>query len=177
MPLPEWAPKNPSPEFLRAAKVLEPDLPEFFYSRDKDDLAVKASWARYSRTLPAAWELFGTLSDEQIEAFLTVREVRIPVKDLSHKQRAMLNHYFEVWRKVFKGVSAINTEFGDDWLVGLYKLGANEDLSNVLLVYRNQASGIAAMMLRVPNPGGDPPSLNLPARLGLVRSQRRDADD
>jgi len=113
VPLPEWAPENPSPEFLRAAKVLKP--------------AVQATLARFRRTWTAGYEFFGAMTDEQIDRFVSTKEVRIPVRSLTAKQRAALDNYLNVWREAMSG-----TGLGaDDLLVILYKDGAREDLSNV----------------------------------------------
>ena len=60
--LPEWAPENPSPEFLRAAKVLKPMPEESFNS--PEDRAEAVTWLRYQQTLAAGFEFFGTLTDE-----------------------------------------------------------------------------------------------------------------
>jgi len=43
VPLPEWAPKDPSPEFLRAAKVLKPMPPELFRDAAQTPLR-RRSW-------------------------------------------------------------------------------------------------------------------------------------
>ena len=166
VPLANWAPKNPSPEFVRAARVLtsmaerpaQSDQPE-------SDLAARAASARYTRTLPAAWEFFGTLSDGQVERFLATRELRLQVKDLSPKQRAALYRYFEVWREQMKGLPERPTEWGADWLVDLYKFGAREDLSNVQIEFLVRGSARVAMILRVRQPDGGL-SPRLPAGLG-----------
>jgi hypothetical protein len=54
VPLPEWAPNNPSPEFMRAARVLKPMPMEFAEERTQGDLARKALAARYHSTLPGS---------------------------------------------------------------------------------------------------------------------------
>ena len=63
VPLPEWAPKNPSPEFMRAAKVLKP-MPHELAQNNYP-------------TLPSVWEFFGSLSDDQIREFQRLKEVRM----------------------------------------------------------------------------------------------------
>lgn len=126
--LPEWAPQNPSPEFLRAAKVLKPAPPETLESFTKDQpLAVKSVLSRYNTTFPAAYEFFGSLSDEQIKRFQSTKEVRISSKQLTSAQHSALNKWFEAFRKVAEGAP----EDFRDYLVMLYKYGAAEDLSNV----------------------------------------------
>ncbi|NIM07271.1 MAG: hypothetical protein GTN69_08685 [Armatimonadetes bacterium] len=147
--LPEWAPENPSLEFLRAAKVLKP-LPEEILS--------------YTMLLPACYELFGTLTDEQIADFLQpkqrsisveaaarnegmrdllekkrgaqvvgdelvykVNEISLPVESLTPPQRAAFENVLVAWEKEHVGTPE------EDLLVLLYKQGAKEDLSNVTI--------------------------------------------
>ena len=170
VPLPEWAPDNPSPEFLQAARVIESDPPEFYDRPGEPDPAVRAYWARFTHWLPTAWELFGTLTDEQMEQFLTAREVRIPIKSMTEKQRAILDRLFEHYRQAMRGVPEM-----EDALIELYKLGAREGLSNVDVLFLNRAGGLAALVFRVHQPSGKP--LHLPTRLGLVRSRESEAGD
>jgi hypothetical protein len=182
-PLPDWAPKDPSPEFLRAARVIEPDLPEFYRrAQASDDLMERAYWTRLREVLPPAWELFGTLTDAQITRFLAGEELRLPIADLSSRQHALLQRYLQVWRSSMKGVGgkAVGENVADP-LVELYRLGAAKDLSNVSLLYMNQASGIVSMKLRVdsrpPSPSAREPWPEVSVRLGLLRSQRGAARD
>jgi hypothetical protein len=129
-PLPDWAPENPSPEFLRAAKVLKPLPPEVLSGFGDADPATEAVLARFTRTFVPAYELFGTLSDEQIDSFVSQgapKQVRMPVKSLTAAQRAALDRWFEAYREAVKG-SPVGS---DGYLVGLYKHGARDDLSNV----------------------------------------------
>ncbi len=48
VPLPEWAPKDPSAEFLRAAKVLKPLPPEMLDAWAKGQPAMQAAVPRAS---------------------------------------------------------------------------------------------------------------------------------
>jgi len=189
IPLPDWAPKNPSPEFLRAAKVIKPwggpigergrgvaagrpsteayspDVP-----RAQDDVApdlAGRAWSeKYHRTLVAAWEFFGTLTGEEIDRFVRTKKVRLLAKDLNPKQRAAMYHYFDVWRETMKGVPVdLRSQFDEDWLVDLYKLGAKQDLSNVEITFDVRTSHIVRMMMRAQLPGGKL-SAPLPAGLG-----------
>jgi hypothetical protein len=163
VPLPEWAPQNPSPEFLRTAKVIKPNPPELGQESAQGELAQQALNERYERTLPAAWELFGTLRDDQIKRFLSAKALRIPVRDLSDKQRAALEHFFSDWRTAMKGAPPDE----QDWLRQLYKFGAREDLSNVDLAFDVRGSGIVRMMLVVRRQDGGPSPL-LPLGLGHI---------
>ncbi|UCC67670.1 MAG: hypothetical protein JSV79_11195 [Armatimonadota bacterium] len=147
--------------------MLKPLPPEFSQQRTGGDLARKALSERYRRTLPAAWEFFGTLTDEQIERFLSAKSVRLRFVDLSGRQRAALLRYFDVFRESMRGLSPEEQEYREDPLVELYKLGAKEDLSNVEIEVLVRASGIVAMFMRAREPGGDlsPP---LPVGLGHI---------
>jgi hypothetical protein len=125
IPLPEWAPKNPSAEFLRAAAVLNvPPTLEEMRGVAKSEMEAQANVARLTSYYTLAYELFGSLTDEQIRQFETAWEVRIPVKSASKKQRAALEKWFNG-----KAKGAFTGDF--DPLVILYKHGAKEDLSNV----------------------------------------------
>jgi hypothetical protein len=148
IPLPDWAPKNPSPEFMRAWKVLKPSPPDAFNEFAKSDPAKFALAKRTSRTWAAAYEFFGTLADEQMRRFLSAREIRMPVKSLTVKQRAALDNWFETWRKVMKD----NGSVPDDLLVLLFKMGARQDLSNVDVGFtaQNEAHRVHIIFWRGP---------------------------
>ena len=145
-PIAAWAPRNPSPAFLRAAKVLKP-LPE----------EVQQS----SELLPALFELFGTLTDDQIKTFLQRKQAKIPLKGASESTLSLFREKYgakeageelvydmhevsvpyrsltAAQREAFdKAEAALLTAMksegdNDDLLVHLYKIGAKEDLSNV----------------------------------------------
>jgi hypothetical protein len=164
LPLPEWAPKNPSPEFLRAAKVLKP-LPLDFMKSPESSAAENAARMKAAAIMwPAAYEFFGTLSDKQIERFLQAKPkyVAIPIKQLTQEQRAALDAYFEAWRQAYKGQSAIpgNPDFGD-CLVMLYRMGAKRDLSNVVAGFdagKEVGGGhFAHVSFHITNPDGETP--------------------
>ncbi len=163
VPLPEWAPENPSPEFLRAARVLKPYAEESSEALG-DDLSRRTAQARYKLTLPAAWEFFGTLSDEQIEHLLAAKELRLTMKTMTETQRTALHHHLDVYREVMENVS--DPEYGGDPWVVLYKFGATEDLSNVEVQFLVRSSGIVAFLLRVRRRDG---SLSPPLPTGLGR--------
>ena len=127
VPLPEWAPENPSPEFLRAARVLKPMPMEILFEDAEGDTGRTATLTRAVRTWPATYEFFGTLTDEQIERFRSTKVIRVPTRSLSEAQRAALDNWFEAFREAMRGAPTEDKDF----LVILYKLGANEDFSNV----------------------------------------------
>jgi hypothetical protein len=161
--LPEWAPKNPSPEFQRAAKVIKPNPPQAQQKGAEANAAQAALDEAYRRTLPAAWEFFGTLSDEQIQQFRAAREIRLPVTSLTPKQRAALNNFFNTWRQAMKDAPPID----QNWLTQLRMFGATEDFSNVEVTFDVRPSGIVRMTLAVRQPDGttSPP---LPIGLGHI---------
>jgi hypothetical protein len=135
VPLPEWAPKNPSPEFLRAAKVLKPLPLEMLKSlggqRQVPDLALK----RYVGIWPAAYEFFGTLTDDQIERFRTTRRIRIRVGDLTKEQRKAFDRFITARDRALEG----------DLLVSFYKAGATKDLSNVEVGFLDEGGHIVSV--------------------------------
>ncbi len=128
-PLPEWAPKDPSPAFLRAWKVLKPIPTEEPVRQNVAQSRISdAIWDRARRMVwPAAYEFFGSLTDQQITSFLSKKELSIPYKSLREDQRKALEHWFAVWVEAFRVGPAETADFR----VLLYKLGAKEDFSNV----------------------------------------------
>jgi hypothetical protein len=151
--LPDWAPKNPSPEFLRAAKVLKP-MPLATFQSAGASAAENAAAARETAAIAlAGYEFFGALTDEQVQQLLTShpdwrthlgafppeeraaeeanrkgwRRLLIPVKSLTPQLRAAFDDWAVAWGK------ARVTSHPDsaDYLVALYKMGAKKDLSNV----------------------------------------------
>ncbi len=156
--LPSWAPEHPSPEFLRAAKLLK---------------AVPPEAEPYNPEFVPCWELFGSLTDQQLTEFTTwkydfrstrgtskelldimvssgqgrvegdravlaSRWVSVPVKSLSPRQRQLLDKYAAVYGGTDQGPGK------HDLLVDLYHAGAKQDLSNVDLWF--QACGHLVMM-------------------------------
>ena len=137
MTLPDWAPKHPSPEFMRAWRVLRPTPKEEFTKFGEGDPERLALAEHASRTWAAAYEFFGTLTDAQMKQFFAERFIRMPVKSLSEKQRAALDGWFASWRRQMRGQSGIPA----DLVVMLYKMGAQPDLSNVDVGFGAQSKG------------------------------------
>jgi hypothetical protein len=148
VPLPEWAPKNPSPEFLRAARVLKPTPQDAFTEFANSDPAKFALVQRAAKTWSAAYEFFGTLSDGQMQRFLSTKEIRVPVGSLTATQRAALGNWFASWRRAMKD----NGPVPDGILVLLLKMGAREDLSNVDVGFtaQNEAHRVHIIFWRGP---------------------------
>jgi hypothetical protein len=128
VPLPEWAPENPSPEFLRAARVLKPVPQEDNMTSNMTPGPTAAVQAHIRSILfPAAYEFFGTLSDDEIGAFLARRELTVPVRSLTDAQLQALDAWFDAYQQAHEG----GPPESRDCRVVLYKLGASEDLANV----------------------------------------------
>ncbi len=131
VPLPEWAPENPSPEFLRAARVLKPIPGEMLTPGGGTHTTMETGLhptlvARTQGILfPAAYEFFGSFSDQEIERFLQEMHLRIRVQDLTSGQRAALDNLLKASHESVAGFDE------DDFEVTLFKMGAKEDLSNV----------------------------------------------
>jgi hypothetical protein len=170
--LPSWAPEHPSPEFLRAAKLLKAIPPEA---------------APYSPEFVPCWELFGSLTDQQLTEFTTwryqvrstrgmedildilvrdgqarvegdrlvmaMRWVSVPVKSFSPRQRQLLDKYAAVY-------AGYDQEPGKhDLLVELYRAGAEQDLSNVDLFFCTSGHLVSLMLVghsRIFPPIGSP---------------------
>ncbi len=130
IPLPEWAPENPSPEFLRAARVLRPMPREMLEQAAEGQQAMDVFLRQLTQTWTATYGLFGSM-DDQIERFREAKRVYIPVASMTREQRAALDRWFEVWQTAMGGGTPPGAEFLGDYLVFLYKQGAMEDLSNV----------------------------------------------
>jgi hypothetical protein len=115
-PLPDWAPRKPSREFLRASQLIRPESLE---SRRSPELSAKAQEARLARIVQfwtQGYELLGSLDDGQLQRYFTEREIRIPLASLAKRQRALV----DAWLK------AHPSDVPD-----MYRLGATKDLSNV----------------------------------------------
>jgi hypothetical protein len=127
-PLPDWAPENPSAEFLRAARVLKPAPTDELTRGDLPDEIRIIIVELKRRADPILWELFGSLSDEQIERFRETERVAMSVRDMTPRQLEILNAFLDA----NKGLEAqVEGQPIPDLRVGLYKAGAHEDLSNV----------------------------------------------
>ena len=146
--LPDWAPKEPSAEFLRAAKILKPKPQEIH---------------PYPEMYRLCYEFFGTLTQDQLDEFFQVERIRlpaadfsdklrkdllerpgyekegndividncavhVPVRDFTPRQREIFDKMAGPWEAIFK---RDDDPDNDDLLVRLYQLGAREDLSNV----------------------------------------------
>jgi len=160
--LPNWAPAQLSAEFQRAASVLKP-MPDAVMQQPAADPADAEVRKRLPQVWPAAWELFGSLGDERIRSFPSVREVRLAASSLDAKQRAALDNFFATWRQVMKGLPPDL----QDWVVELRKLGASEDLANVELCFDVRPSGLVRLRMWVNLPGGGTSS-PLPVGIGHI---------
>jgi len=159
--LPEWAPKNPSPAFLRATKVLKPLPLSFIKSPAKTDAENAARMKAAAITWAAAYEFFGTLSDRQVERFLQakLRYLVIPIKQLTQEQRAAVDRYFEAWRQTHKAVLLPGHPEIRDCVLMLYKRGAKRDLANVVAGFdagkRAGGGHVVSICFEVTKPDGE----------------------
>jgi hypothetical protein len=146
VPLPDWAPKNPSPEFLRAAKVLKPIPADMMQNAGEAMQVPAAVLKRYERWWPAGWEFFGTFSDDQIERVRKTGFLRVHVRDLTPKQREAFEAFMGAIDRALAGAAR------PEYRVSLYKFGAKKDLSNVDVGFDTDAH---ALLIRtwVPTPG------------------------
>jgi hypothetical protein len=145
--LPSWAPEHPSPEFLHAAKLLK---------------AIPQEAEPYRPEFVPCWELFGSLTDQQIAQLMTWRyESRSNAsKDLvdvmvgNGQGRVEGDRLVMAFRSVsipMKSFSPRQWQLYDEYaavyggtdqgpgkhdlLVDLYHAGAKQDLSNVELYF------------------------------------------
>jgi hypothetical protein len=165
--LPDWAPKNPSPEFLRAAKVLKP-MPSAMVKVPGVSDAENAAFLKEAAVVgQAGYEFFGALSDAQVQQFLTStpdwsdkiaalparfreqaaarwkgsKRLLIPVKSLTPK----LRHAFDDWAVAWGKARATTHPDMADYLVMLYKQGARKDLSNVRVGFVSKAQPVGVI--------------------------------
>jgi hypothetical protein len=124
IPLPAWVPEEPSPEYVRAARVLKPMPVDGF--GDGDHLARAAEYETLHREIiPRVWEFFGSLSDEQIDGFRIEGDIIISVREMSPAQRAAMDRIIQSFERcIWQGRDS-------DLQVSLYKMGAREDFTNV----------------------------------------------
>lgn len=153
-PLPEWAPEDPSPEFLRAWKVLKPmpteqpittNMLESGFTEAVQDRTRRIMW-------PASYELFGSLTDEHLATFLTKKESSVPYKSLSAKEREALERWFEAEREAGRG----SPNEAEDARVLLYKGGAKEDFSNVRVGFGTHDTHVVGVCFWIIQPKGRP---------------------
>jgi RNA polymerase sigma factor (sigma-70 family) len=147
---PSWPPKNPSPEFAKAAKLLKPMPPELLERLQRmSPPAMAGVMKRYSDTFPAAYEFFGSLPDERLDRFVSTGEVRMPVMELDLPQRAALEKWFDAFRKAMRG----GPPELQDYKLMLSRMGAAQDLSNVDVGFTSPKHNVH-IQFWVKQPGG-----------------------
>jgi hypothetical protein len=146
VPLPEWAPEDPSPEFLRAAKLLRA-VPMGAVGRgDMPEQSWRALLGYMKQVNPTLWDLFGSLSDAQIESFLAAKRIAIAVRDLTPGQMAALDAVLDANKGDEMDVSGVTVP---DFRTMLYKMGAVEDLSNVTIGFTIEGANTLSFNARV----------------------------
>jgi hypothetical protein len=217
--LPSWTPKHPSPEFLRAAKIIRP-VPDEILQQFAKELApgnktLPAAMQRYAATFPAAYEFIGSLSDTQLAMFMkprqlvmqipkkiskeeaakafaaqqkwmpdarlvddkvicTLREIRIPIKALTQAQRAALDRWMDAFDRATKGLPRVPGQLtGYEYRVGLYKMGAKEDFSNVDVALSDQGTRLAWFKFWVKTGGKEKSITSLVGQIAAVPSKSK----
>ncbi|NIM07268.1 MAG: hypothetical protein GTN69_08670 [Armatimonadetes bacterium] len=150
--LPEWAPEQPSEGLLRAVEVLKPvPLEEDDLSRADMPKEIKQVLLELKRRVdPLLWELFGTLSDEQMERFAASKEIHLRFRQLTEPQRAALEAVLDVNKGAELQVDG--QPFGD-FRTSLYKAGAQEDLSNLIIGFDVQEGHMVSFVVRITEHG------------------------
>jgi hypothetical protein len=160
---PNWAPKNPSPEFKRAADRLQENPPP---GAEKEIPGpANAFDAGKPDFMPPAWELFGTLSNGQIAELKQKQALVLPYRQMTEKQKALFNDLLTSWQKAMSAGKSESADLRQE----LIKLGANGDFSNVEAAFLLRPSGRMALVLQVRQADGNP-SEPLPMGIGWLRS-------
>jgi len=146
VPLPEWAPKNPSPEFMRAARVLRGVPMDAVGRGDMPEQSWRALLEYMKRVSPTLWQLFGSLSDAQIESFLAAKRISIPVRDLTPAQAAALAAVLDANKDNETEISGVHLP---DFRTLLYKMRAAQDLSNVTIGFTIEGANTLSFNARV----------------------------
>jgi len=146
VPLPDWAPKNPSPEFLRAARVLRGVPMDAVARGDMPEQSWRALLGYMRQINPTLWQLFGSLTDAQIDSFLSTKKIAIPARDLAPKQRAALAAVLDANKGSPIEMSGVGLP---DFRTLLYKMGATEDLSNVTVGFTIEGANMLSFNARV----------------------------
>jgi hypothetical protein len=166
--LPNWAPQHPSPEFLRAAKILT----SYFWGEPKT-LQEKVLKERMERIAVPAWEFFGTLNDQEMSKLMKSKDLRMRYRTMRPRQQQALKAWLEVWRQNMKDLDSGWYQGGwqADWLVVLYKHGAKQDLSNVLCQFQIKNSRIVRAYLRIIQSDDKASHWAVPINFGYIRTR------
>jgi hypothetical protein len=146
--LPEWAPEEPSEEFLRAVEVLGSLPSEELRAAAAANPEMEAFVTALLEVLwPRAFELFGSLTDQQVEKFLAQREIRLYIPSLPASQKTALDNWIEAAGEVAAlapGVAlpADGVPPQERFLALLREEGAAEDLSNVDVGFRTERGAV-----------------------------------
>ncbi|UCC67631.1 MAG: hypothetical protein JSV79_11000 [Armatimonadota bacterium] len=146
VPLPDWAPEDPSPEFLRAAKVLRGVPMDAVGRGDLPEQSWRALLAYMKRVNPTLWRLFGSLSDAQIDSFLAAKRIAIAVPDLTPGQMAALDAVLDANKGNEMEMEGVTVP---DFRTLLYKMGAAEDLSDVTIGFTIEGANTLSFNARV----------------------------
>jgi hypothetical protein len=95
---------------------------------------------------PTLWQLFGSLSDAQIESFLAAKRIALPVRGLTPRQWWALDAVLDANKDNQMQMSGVTLP---DFRTGLYKMGAKEDLSNVTIGFTIEGANTLSFNARV----------------------------
>jgi peroxiredoxin len=146
--LPEWAPEEPSAEFLRAAASARPIPTEGLLELGMDEAAVERI---LTRVWPACYEFLGSMSDQQIETLTAREELRMPYSSLAPAQKAA----FERW---MEAAGSTHPPGQQDYRAFLANQGVKEDFSNLDVGFGIHDGGIVGIYLWVLREGLEGPS-------------------
>lgn len=141
---PAWVVQHPSPAVRRAARTLRPLSPEILNAMARRFPGGKQGLDGYCRTIPVIYELFGTLSPEQLRQFRARDRVFIPMRSLTPEQRRLVEKWFDLWQKEMTAAPA-NIR---DLRPVLQQIGVKKDLSNLevgFIASSNLETGLTLM--------------------------------
>jgi hypothetical protein len=160
--LPEWAPADPSDEFLRGLRALlvVPTEQVLAPAGDNEELATYLK--KMMNTLwPPAFELFGSLSEEEMATFFAEEELRLPVPSLPAEQQTVLDRWLAAADTVIARApvgSDVPPKGG--YMALMKEEGAEEDLSNVDVGFGSKNGMVGVYFWIKKTPGGEGPVIS-----------------
>jgi len=163
--LPEWAPEEPSEEFLRAVQVLG-FIPRQEVLPEGADAEMAAFLTAMTEILwPRSFEFFGSLSDEQVQKFLAEQEIRLPIPLLPSSQKTALDRWLaaadELIMRAPEAARPVDQTLAKGgYLAVLQEQGAQEDLSNVDVGFKARRGVVGVYFWIKRSAGGQGPTIN-----------------
>jgi hypothetical protein len=131
---------------MRAARVLRGVPMDAVGRGDMPEQSWRALLEYMKRVSPTLWQLFGSLSDAQIESFLAAKRISIPVRDLTPAQAAALAAVLDANKDNETEISGVHLP---DFRTLLYKMRAAQDLSNVTIGFTIEGANTLSFNARV----------------------------